>query len=80
MERKPTAGTRTGFAASFHGGKQAPTNIDSAFKEAAKARSGALTVASSSFFTLIKNESRTLQKNIGCRRYTLGEIVSTAVA
>jgi putative tryptophan/tyrosine transport system substrate-binding protein len=55
--------------------------FEGGFKEAVKARNAALAVISSSFInSLIKNESRTWRQKTGCRRYTLGKILSTAVA
>jgi putative tryptophan/tyrosine transport system substrate-binding protein len=43
MERKPTRGTRTGLAASFHVGTQRQ-RLEDSFREAIKARSGALAI------------------------------------
>ena len=80
LERKPTAGTRTGLAASFHGGKRR-RQIRGAFKEAIKARSAALALMGTSLN--ISNQKRisgTGGKNIGCRQYTVGEIMSRTVA
>jgi putative ABC transport system substrate-binding protein len=54
--------------------------LEGAFKEATKARSAALAVTLSPLLVLIKNGSRTLLRKIGCQRYTLGEILSPAVA
>ena len=48
MERKPTAGKRTGSAASFHRGEQRQ-RFENAFKGATKARSTALAVIQSPF-------------------------------
>jgi putative tryptophan/tyrosine transport system substrate-binding protein len=49
MERKPAAGTRTGFATSFDRGNSA-NKFEAAFKEATRARSTALALLASPFF------------------------------
>src|SRR5262249_41095390 len=55
--------------------------FERAFKEATEARSTALVVSSGSFFLiLIGNRSWTWRQEIGCRRYTLGQILSPAAA
>ena len=53
---------------------------ESAFKEAIKARSAALAVTRKRWPIPTKNGSRTSRQKIGCRRFTLGEILSPAVA
>jgi putative ABC transport system substrate-binding protein len=54
--------------------------IDSAFNETAKAGSGALAEASSPLFTTNQKRIAELATKNACRRFTLGEIGSTAAA
>ena len=54
--------------------------FEGAFKEAIKARSAALAVIQSPLTTSYQKQIADLAKKIGCRRYTLGKILSTAVA
>ena len=53
---------------------------ESAFKEATKARSAALTVMQNPLTSTNRKQIADLAAKIVCRRYTLGEIMSQAVA
>ena len=75
MERKPTGGTGT-RSATYSMEVSSADKYDSAFKEAIKARSAALAVTRTRWPILIKNGSSTSRAKIGCRRSTLGEIMS----
>ena len=79
MERKPTAGRELGLQ--LHSMEVSSADkFDSAFKDATQARSTALAVIQSPFTSTYQKQIADLARKIGCRRYTLGKILSPVVA
>jgi len=54
--------------------------FESGFKEAVKARSGALTMTGGAVMANITNRSSTWRQKVGCRRYTMGRTMPPAAA